>query len=123
MAAGTSRLSSPSATSLMPPSLQGPVELVWETSEPYQSVVQVTSSEPVTIRGLAIRHYSKSVANNYAVFVQVGAARGAYVLYCTVPPTGTACARAHGSSWLLRLVHKIYVLYVGVRQHLCTSAP
>lgn len=45
---------------------------MWETSEPYQSVVQVTTSDAVTIRGLVVRHYSKSVANNYAVFVQVG---------------------------------------------------
>ncbi|KXZ51409.1 hypothetical protein GPECTOR_12g371 [Gonium pectorale] len=39
-----------------------PVEVVWETKEPYQS----------TVEGLTIRHASKSVANNYGVFIKSG---------------------------------------------------
>jgi hypothetical protein len=58
-----------------PPAPQA-VELVWETLEPYQSTIQVVTGEDVTIRGLSVRHSSKSVANNYAVFLQVGGRAG-----------------------------------------------
>lgn len=61
--------------------LQGSVvEVVWETQEPYQSTLSFSppdsepagtaSSQPAVVQGLTIRHYSKSVANNYAVFLQ-----------------------------------------------------
>eukprot|EP00884_Botryococcus_braunii_P016863 jgi/Botrbrau1/3860/Bobra.0183s0085.1 len=42
------------------------VEVKWETTEPYQSVVTSTARD-VKLKGLKIRHASPSVADNYAV--------------------------------------------------------
>lgn len=50
----------------------GPVEVVWETKQPYESTVLCNADGEVHIEGITIRHYSKSVANNYAVFCQGG---------------------------------------------------
>ena len=62
---------------------------MWETDSPYQSTLEVAGSSgtpqdageqlqqqrggEVVVRGMSIRHYSKSVANNYAVFLRVRA--------------------------------------------------
>lgn len=44
------------------------VEVSWDTSEPYQSTIECSSSSSgVVISGLTIRHRSPSIANNYAV--------------------------------------------------------
>ncbi len=51
------------------------VELTWQSSEPYQSTIEVDASvypelaEPtaVLLQGLRVRHSSPSIANNYAV--------------------------------------------------------
>ncbi len=48
------------------------VEVRHETSSPYESVADV-SVPGVTLRGLRLRHASKSVAQNYAVLVREGA--------------------------------------------------
>ena len=48
------------------------VEVRHETSSPYESVADV-SAPGVTLRGLRLRHSSKSVAQNYAVLVREGA--------------------------------------------------
>ncbi len=42
----------------------------WRTKEPYECTVGSCSPTGATLRGLTIRHASKSVANNYAVFLQ-----------------------------------------------------
>lgn len=44
--------------------------LEWRTDDPYQSVIEVSGPNvSVTLRRLNIKHYSKSVANNYAVYL------------------------------------------------------
>lgn len=48
--------------------------LVWETQQPYQSTLEC-AADGIVVEGLTIRHYSKSVANNYGVFVRDGSAR------------------------------------------------
>lgn len=46
--------------------------VVWETSEPYQAVLEGTpAAGGALVCGLTLRHRSPSVANNYAVFLQV----------------------------------------------------
>ncbi len=51
----------------------GVTQVVWEVARPYESVVQLTEAGvEVQLEGLSFRHSSPSVANNYAVFVQVG---------------------------------------------------
>lgn len=42
----------------------------WTATAPYESVVE-TGAVGVVLRGLTLRHYSKSVANNYAVHLTV----------------------------------------------------
>jgi len=50
------------------------VEVRHETETPYESVVDVSSPAPgATLRGIRLRHSSKSVAQNYAVLVREGA--------------------------------------------------
>lgn len=46
------------------------VEVAWQTGAPYEAAVEVLGvrqPDAVLLRGLRIRHSSKSVANNYAV--------------------------------------------------------
>ena len=51
--------------------LQGAqVTVEWRTKSPYESVVQCSASG-AKLEGLTLRHSSPSVANNYAVYVQV----------------------------------------------------
>lgn len=50
----------------------GPVTLSWSTSEPYQSAIESRGTLGARVSGLTIQHRSPSVANNYAVFLQVG---------------------------------------------------
>ena len=50
----------------------GQVTLAWSTNEPYQSAIESQGLHGASISGLTIRHRSPSVANNYAVFLQVG---------------------------------------------------
>ena len=48
--------------------------VVWETSEPYKAVLEGSpAAGGALVRGLTLRHRSPSVANNYAVFLQVNA--------------------------------------------------
>jgi len=47
------------------------VKVQWITTSPYESVVECTSPG-VVLRGLTLRHSSKSVANNYAVYLHAG---------------------------------------------------
>jgi len=47
------------------------VTIEWETKEPYQSVVDCTAKS-VTLSGLTLKHASKSVANNYGVYIHDG---------------------------------------------------
>ena len=57
------------------------VELSWQSSEPYQSTVEVDAlvhpelAEPgaVVLQGLRVRHASPSIANNYGVRLVVSA--------------------------------------------------
>lgn len=49
----------------------GPVALAWSTNQPYQSAIESQGLHGASISGLTIRHCSPSVANNYAVFLQV----------------------------------------------------
>jgi hypothetical protein len=46
------------------------VELCWETTEPYQPAIYCAANG-IVVRGLTIRHRSPSIANNYAVQMQV----------------------------------------------------
>ena len=47
------------------------VVVTWETSSPYQPVLHCTSGCHAAIRGITLRHASPSVADNYAVHLQV----------------------------------------------------
>ena len=47
------------------------VVVTWETSSPYQPVLHCTSGCHAAIRGITMRHASPSVADNYAVHLQV----------------------------------------------------
>lgn len=49
----------------------GSATLDWSTTKPYESVVEVRGGQAV-LKGLRLRHASKSVANNYAVFSSSG---------------------------------------------------
>ncbi len=49
----------------------GPVTLAWSTDAPYQSAIESQGLHGASVSGLTIRHRSPSVANNYAVFLQV----------------------------------------------------
>ncbi|PNH08955.1 hypothetical protein TSOC_004476 [Tetrabaena socialis] len=60
------------------------VEVVWETTEPYQSTLEIAAPPApagtaggggVVLEGLTVRHSSKSVANNYGVLVRAGSPR------------------------------------------------
>ena len=48
------------------------VEVAWATQEPYRATVEVVGVVGVVLRGLRVRHSSPSVANNYAVRLEVG---------------------------------------------------
>ncbi len=49
------------------------MEVVWETSKPYEHTLECKNTQgAVTVRGLTLRHYSKSVAQNYCVLAQAG---------------------------------------------------
>jgi len=51
------------------------VEVVWESNRPYEHTLECKNTQgAVTVRGLTLRHYSKSVAQNYCVLAQVRAA-------------------------------------------------
>lgn len=51
--------------------------MVWESSRPYEHTVMAKATGgAATLRGLTLRHYSKSVAQNYCVLAQARA-RGA----------------------------------------------
>jgi hypothetical protein len=47
------------------------VEVAWRTEQPYESVVDCTALG-CTLDGLNLRHASKSVANNYGVYIHDG---------------------------------------------------
>jgi hypothetical protein len=48
------------------------VEVVCDSQQPYRHCLEVQGAGvQVVVQGLAFSHYSKSVANNYAVFAQV----------------------------------------------------
>lgn len=48
------------------------MEVVWESSRPYEHTVECKDTRgATTLRGLTLRHYSKSVAQNYCVLAQV----------------------------------------------------
>ena len=47
------------------------VEINWQSNQPYEATVQC-SIDGVVLRRLRIRHHSPSIANNYAVQLQVG---------------------------------------------------
>jgi len=51
------------------------VEVVWETSQPYESTIEVMGKQgdTIIIGGLSVRHASPSIANNYAVHILEGA--------------------------------------------------
>jgi parallel beta-helix repeat protein len=57
----------------------GPVMLSWSTSEPYQSAIESRGGHSASIIGLSIRHHSPSIANNYAVFLQVSQCSASHV--------------------------------------------
>ncbi|EFJ51771.1 hypothetical protein VOLCADRAFT_103273 [Volvox carteri f. nagariensis] len=95
------------------------VEVVWETSEPYQSTVEVSAptagpasgdggpgrggrssggqrgAEGVVLEGLTIRHSSKSVANNFGVFIRGGSPR---LLDCDISSATGAGVGVEGAS-------------------------
>ena len=52
------------------------VELAWATAEPYQAAIQVAATAGVRVVGLTVRHSSPSVADNYAVQLQVRSGQG-----------------------------------------------
>ena len=67
----------------------GEVVVVWETSEPYQAVLEAgPAASGAVVRGLTLRHRSPSVANNYAVFLQVTTPSDAS-LPDQLPPAGS----------------------------------
>ncbi|KAK9807475.1 hypothetical protein WJX72_000255 [[Myrmecia] bisecta] len=73
VAAGTyhERLILDKAVSICAQPQSAAVTVIWETSEPYQAVVQC-SCAGARIQGLTLRHRSPSVATNYAVYVAGG---------------------------------------------------
>lgn len=53
------------------------MQVVWETQVPYEHAIECSYDGPQegpVLRGLQVRHYSKSVANNYGVFITVSPA-------------------------------------------------
>ena len=46
-------------------------QVVWQTEDHYEPVLTCESAEGVVVKGLRLKHASPSVANNYAVFLQV----------------------------------------------------
>lgn len=51
---------------------------MWETNDPYQHIVEINyqpdqgkGQRQVELKGLRIRHYSKSVADNYGIYICV----------------------------------------------------
>ncbi|KAG2491216.1 hypothetical protein HYH03_010426 [Edaphochlamys debaryana] len=72
-----------------------PVELVWETPQPYQSTLQLEAQGEVLLEGLTVRHSSKSVANNYAVYITAGTPR---LVDCDVSSASGAGVGVEGAS-------------------------
>ncbi|KAG2491217.1 hypothetical protein HYH03_010427 [Edaphochlamys debaryana] len=72
-----------------------PVELVWETPQPYQSTLQLEAQGEVLLEGLTVRHSSKSVANNYAVYITAGTPR---LVDCDVCSASGAGVGVEGAS-------------------------
>jgi len=75
----------PAATAAAAAQGPGAATVLWETDKPYQPVLSIgaPAAPPppapaggppprLTLRGLTLRHASKSVANNYAVFITAG---------------------------------------------------
>ncbi|GBF95641.1 hypothetical protein Rsub_08623 [Raphidocelis subcapitata] len=51
----------------------GTVEVLWQSSKPYEHTLETkNTSGAVTVRGLTLRHFSKSVAQNYCVLAKAG---------------------------------------------------
>jgi hypothetical protein len=49
------------------------VEVQWQSSKPYEHTLEAKSTAgAVVIRGLTLRHFSKSVAQNYCVLAKAG---------------------------------------------------
>ncbi|GLC61281.1 hypothetical protein PLESTB_001739200 [Pleodorina starrii] len=94
------------------------VEVVWETQEPYQSTLDISAPAnapantktktggKVVVEGLTIRHSSKSVANNYGVFIRGGSP---LLLDCDISSASGAGVGIEGASPQL----------VGCRVHDC----
>jgi hypothetical protein len=60
----------------LPPPFSPPqprsVEIVWHSSKPYEHTLECKNTQgAVTVRGLTLRHFSKSVAQNYCVLAKV----------------------------------------------------
>ncbi|KAG2423736.1 hypothetical protein HXX76_015125 [Chlamydomonas incerta] len=85
------------------------VELLWETAQPYESTVDISggtsvalggSGGQVVLEGLTIRHASKSVANNFGVYVH--GACSPRLLDCDISSrTGAGVGVEGASPWLL----------------------
>ncbi|KAG2445119.1 hypothetical protein HYH02_008986 [Chlamydomonas schloesseri] len=89
------------------------VELVWETDRPYESTVDISGGTSaalggsgsggqgvVVLEGLTIRHASKSVANNFGVYVHGACAPR--LLDCDISSrTGAGVGVEGASPWLL----------------------
>jgi hypothetical protein len=80
------------------------VEVVWSTSRPYESVVEAIA-EGACLSGITLRHSSKSVANNYAVFVRVSpsvpASRQLHAPTSMPAPMPAPCSRARSRQTLV----------------------
>jgi len=77
----------------------GSATVTWETKQPYESVMVVEQGARLELRGVRIRHASKSVANNYAVFLQAG---DLTLVDCDVSSSTGAGISAEGG--MLRLI-------------------
>lgn len=79
------------------------VELTWQSSEPYQSTIEVDASvypelaDPaaVVLQGLRVRHSSPSIANNYAVRLVVSGGRVLGSAALSLPGAAEAAWRQH----------------------------
>lgn len=77
----------------------GGAEIIWETAQPYESTVAALPGASLTLRNFRIRHASKSVANNYAVFCQSASLT---LEECNVTSTTGAGVAAEGGRLVLR---------------------
>ena len=87
------------------------VEIVWETDEPYIHTVEISSNDAgggqVVLQGIRINHYSKSVANNYAVYINVSVQSTCYYdLRIALPCSQSSGASSDLSSWLSFSYHE-----------------